>query len=87
MNFGAGDFVQLKRKDGAVLTVELTGLEGHSISISIGRRGNRTQLDIELRADMSVVRYQAAPKLEAPKLTEGQSALPPGVLELPEGKP
>ncbi len=30
------------------------------------------------------VRYQPG---EAPKLTEGQSALPPGVLELPEGKP
>jgi len=84
VNFGAGDFVQLvlKRKDGAVLTVELTGLEGHSINI--GRRGNRTQLDINLRADMSVVRYQPG---EAPKLTEGQSALPPGVLELPEDKP
>jgi hypothetical protein len=59
MNFGSkDDFSELilKRKDGAVYTIALTGLEGHSISI--GREGNRTVLRIELRADMSHVRYQ-----------------------------
>jgi len=59
MNFGSkDDFSELilKRKDGAVCTIALTRLEGHSISI--GREGNRTVLRIELRADMSHVRYQ-----------------------------
>lgn len=59
MNFGQKDGFEeliLKRKDGAIYTISLRGLEGHQISI--GREGNRTMLYIELRADMSQVRYQ-----------------------------
>lgn len=60
MNFASNNFTELvlKRDDGAVYTIALTGLEGHNISI--GREGNRTVLRVELRADMSHVRYQGA---------------------------
>ena len=59
VNFGSkDDFSELilKRKDGAVYTINLTGLSGHSITIE--RMQGRTVLEITLRADMSHVRYQ-----------------------------
>jgi hypothetical protein len=80
MNFGSkDDFSELilKRKDGAVYTIALTGLEGHSISI--GREGNRTVLRIELRADMSHVRYQGVFGLSRVEQLRGDNLLlPPG---------
>jgi hypothetical protein len=56
-------------ENGSSYAVELTGLEGHSINI--GRSGNRTQLEITLKADMGVVRYQPsdALRLAAPGVT------------------
>jgi len=78
MNFGSkDDFSELilKRKDGAVYTIALTGLEGHSISI--GREGNRTVLRIELRADMSHVQYQGVFGLSRVEQLRGGSLLLP----------
>jgi hypothetical protein len=75
-----GDFVQLvlKRRDGATLTVEIDRLEGYNISV--GRVGNRTQLEIVLHADMSLVRYEPG---KFPQLTAGAPALGDGGESLP----
>ena len=85
MNFASkDDFSELilKRKDGAVYTINLTGLSGHSITIE--RMQGRTVLEITLRADMSHVRYQGVfPERRPQGFFEivdlpDRKALPPG---------